>query len=88
MLLHSRYSMEFIYRASIKLLAQLLTKAFEKSEIDRAWDMWISLLPHMNRDNFIPFSKFIESHEKPTAESNMDKEEIIKRAELIKERFK
>lgn len=70
-----------------RFLIGFLTKAFEKSEKDKAWDMWIIMLPYMGKDNFIPFSEFIESHTKPAIDQNLDKEEIIKRAERIKKQL-
>lgn len=79
--------MDFIMKTNYKLLIGLLTKAFEKSELDKAWDMWITMLPYMGKDNFIPFSKFTESHTKPAIDQSLDKEEIIKRAEKIKKQM-
>jgi hypothetical protein len=41
----------------------------------------------MGKDNFIPFSKFTESQTQPAIDQSLDKEEIIKRAEKIKEQM-
>lgn len=87
LLLHSKYSYDFLIAQRVRYLSGLLMKAFENREHEKAWGMWIALLPQMNKKNFIPFSDFIKAHDKPTYNRDIDKQEIIAKAEAIKNRF-
>jgi hypothetical protein len=44
---------------------KLIKKAFDKREEEKAWQMWLTLYPNMNKDNFVPFSDFYKEMKKP-----------------------
>ena len=82
-LLLFRYSnMEYILNLDIIEGILLINKAFEKREERKAWDMWLTLYPNMDKETFMPFSEF---HEMLTEKniSMKTKEEILSECEEI-----
>lgn len=61
---------------------ELISKAGKKTIEDRIWQMWLMKYGLMNKDTFVPFSKFLEAsipkeEEKPYTNLH-SKEELIK----------
>jgi hypothetical protein len=65
---------------------ELILKAYEKREEEKAWQMWLTLYPNMKtRESFIPFKEF---YKKQTQQiSKRPAEEILAEAEEITERI-
>lgn len=63
----------------------LINKAFEKIEEQKAWQMWLIKFQHMDKSNFVEFSKFYKQLKKPKViESEKNSEELLEMAEKIK----
>ena len=63
-----------------------IVQAVKEEEERKAWDMWISKLPNMTKDNFINFTDF---HDKLTTKiSKRPSEEIIAEALAIQEELR
>jgi hypothetical protein len=63
----------------------MYAKAFEKNEEQKLWDIWLTKLPHMNKNNYISFEQYKRKFYQPkVTKSNMTVEEQIKEAERIK----
>lgn len=60
----------------------LINKALEKKEENRYWEMWLTLYPNMNKENFMPFSEFFIKQTKPI--SKRPKEDILEEVERIR----
>lgn len=56
----------------------------EKQEERKAFEMWLTLYPKMDKESYIPFSEFY-SPKKPEI-SKKSKEEILEQAERIKKK--
>lgn len=66
---------------------ELINKAIEKELEQKDWEVWLSIYPKMNQDNFIPFEKFKSKNNKSDTKKESKKlaaEEIIERAENMK----
>lgn len=61
---------------------EIISKAYEKYGEGKAWEMWISLYPHMKKENFIPFSEFYKQQIEPI--SIRPTEEILAEVEEIR----
>jgi glycerol-3-phosphate O-acyltransferase len=65
--------------------AELIIKALKKTEEDKAWDMWLTLYPNMDKKTFIPFSDFFkQSTTKQVAKTPQTKDEILAKAEELR----
>lgn len=64
---------------------QLINKAFEKRNEEKAWQMWLMRFQHMTKKNFVPFSQFMKKALRPTMENSSEPtEDLIAMAEKIK----
>ncbi len=64
---------------------ELINKAFEKENKERAWQMWLVKYRDMNKENFKPFSQFYYELKEPM--ETKSKEEIIREAKVIKDKI-
>jgi hypothetical protein len=61
---------------------EIINKATEKEVEQREWEMWISIYPSMNKENFISFDKFRnKAIEKNITKKAKTSEELIAEAE-------
>jgi hypothetical protein len=64
---------------------ELINKAFDKREKEKAWQMWLMRYQHMSKKNFVPFSQFMKKAIRPTNnDSSEPTEDLIAMAEKIK----
>lgn len=89
MLLHSKYSLDFVMKNKISIVNRLLIKAIEEENKEKVWDIWVTLYKEMDKKNFVTFEDF---YTKMTANSNnsttLSADDIIAKAEEIKKRHK
>lgn len=65
----------------------LINKAFEKREENKAWQMWIAKYPWMAKNEFIPFDKFYKKAIQPKNISQKPAQEILKEAYEIRQKL-
>jgi hypothetical protein len=64
---------------------ELINKAFEKRNEEKAWQMWLMRFQHMTKKNFVPFAHFMKKAIRPTInDSSESTEDLIAMAEKIK----
>jgi hypothetical protein len=64
---------------------ELINKAFEKRNEEKAWQMWLMRFQHMTQKNFVPFSQFMKKAIRPMVEESSEPtEDLIAMAEKIK----
>jgi hypothetical protein len=68
----------------LKMLAYQIDIQQEK----KVWDMWLSVYPNMDKDNFIPFSEYKEKATTPRQVSKQSTQEIIEQAKRIRAKTK
>jgi predicted metal-dependent hydrolase len=85
-LLLSRYnSIEYVMDLPIIKGLELIQKAFDKREEEKAWQMWLMRFQHMTQKNFVPFSQFMKKAIRPIVEESSEPtEDLIAMAEKIK----
>lgn len=49
-----------MFKQNIKTITRLLIRAFEKDEENKAWDLYLTKFPSMNKDNYINFDDFLK----------------------------
>jgi hypothetical protein len=64
---------------------QLILKAFAKAEERKAWDLYVVKFQHMDKKNYMTFSKFYKQAQ-GQAEPKQTTEEIRKIAEVVKKK--
>ena len=50
--------MTFVMSLPLDEGLKLIAKAREKEEEQRAWEMWLTQLPYMTKDNFVSFDDY------------------------------
>ena len=85
-LLASTYSdMDYILEQDWDTGLRLLDKIKEKQSETKSWQLYCSIYPNFNKDNFIPFDKF---YKKPSLKiNNKPISQIIAEGEKIKKLF-
>lgn len=80
-------------RQPVTVVSRLLRKAARKREEQKAWDMWLSVYPHMvvpapmadkPAIKFLPFSKFYREQIMPSKKEMLTDEQIIDKFEKVK----
>lgn len=66
---------------------ELINKATEGREKEKAWQMWLVQYPNMTKENFIPFSEFYKAAVKPSEVSQKPAEDILKEANEIRRKL-
>jgi hypothetical protein len=79
--------MTFVMSLDIDEFIPLITKAVEKREERKAWEMWLMKYQHMDENSFVPFSQFYKNSRKQTI-SKRSAEEMIAEAEEIRKRVR
>jgi hypothetical protein len=83
-LLLSRYKqIEYILELGWVESIELTNRAIEEISKQKDWEMWLTLYPNMNKENFIPFDKFRKGKTNTAAQTKKPKtkEEILQIAE-------
>jgi hypothetical protein len=65
----------------------LIQQAIKKASEEKAWELWVSLVPHMDQAHIVSFDQFLaEMKEEPVkhVQSSISVDEIISKAERIK----
>lgn len=66
----------------------LILKSIKEKEKQKAWEIWLTLYPHMTKDTFIPFSKFYkETTEIKPEISPRTAQEILNEAKEIRKKL-
>jgi hypothetical protein len=65
---------------------KVILREIEKKEEHRAWEMWLTKYPQMDKKSFIPFSKFYKKIKEPLV--HIPTEDILKDIEEIRTRQK
>lgn len=61
-LLLTRYhDMTFIMSLNVETVIELIQKAFQKHEEERAFALYASIYPNFNKNNFKPFNEFYKA---------------------------
>jgi len=71
---------------------EMIIKAKERDQEDKAWSMWIALHPHMDEESFIPFEQFYVKQatvqstpiEKSSADILLDVDDIIRMTKKVR----
>ncbi|MBC2721840.1 hypothetical protein [Desulfosporosinus sp.] len=56
--MHSHYGIDRSSKVRLKDLVKLLNAAQKKESEDSLWEMWLTLYPKMNKDNFESFEDY------------------------------
>ena len=82
-LLSANYQMDHINKMPLSFGCKVIFRELEKKEERKAWEMWLTLYPNMNKENFMPFSEFFRMQKEPI--SKRPKEDILEEVERIRE---
>ena len=67
---------------------QIIAKALEEVEKERAWEMWLTEYPNMNADNFISFSDYHKLQTTPIKKmEKRSEQEKLNEIEMIRKKF-
>lgn len=55
------YDWNMITHIPIKQLENVIVGITKQNEREQMWDMWLQIYPHMTKETFISFEKWIES---------------------------
>ena len=81
-MLLSRYgSLDAIYQMDVETAIELIQRAFEKREEDRAYLLYASAYPHFDKHKFVSFDEFYKKPVKTVSQATS--EDILSRAERI-----
>lgn len=84
-----RYSdASFVLSLPFEMGFELYMKATEKNNEDRVWEQWLVDYTRMDKNNFVPFSKYLEGMKVTDVSTTRTDEEIIEDAENILKSFK
>lgn len=72
-MLHSDYSIDFIYRQKPKQLASFLFASKKKRDEEKVWELWLATYPSMTEDNFVHYQDFYDSIMKPKEDKKPNK---------------
>ncbi|MEY2669790.1 MAG: hypothetical protein RLZZ577_106 [Bacteroidota bacterium] len=61
-----------------------INKAVEKITEQKEWEMWLTLYPDMDKNNFMSFEKFRQKGKRQSVENNTSDEDILKKVAEIK----
>lgn len=81
-LLSANYQMDHINKMPLSFGCKVIFRELEKKEESKAWEMWLTLYPKMNNENFMPFSEYLRKLKNPI--SQRPKEDILAEAEAIR----
>ena len=63
----------------------MLNHLIEQKEEEKAWQMWVSVYPDMDKNSFIPFSKFYEKSKiAKIPKQQKTAKELLEQAEKIR----
>jgi len=68
----------------LKVISNLLIDAHKKDLEDKLWQQWLVEFGRMDNSNFISFEEYKSKVFKVVNTTKLDKEQILKDAELIK----
>lgn len=79
--------MSFVMSLETDDFIQIIDKALYKREERKAWQMWLMKYQHMDKDSFIPFSRFFKAQQSKQT-SERPAEDILKEAQEIRNRIR
>ena len=56
----------------------LINKAYEKQFEDKAWSMWLTLYPNMDKKNFVSFDEYKKKLITPTSNKLSSMDDVLK----------
>jgi len=68
----------------LKTIIKLLIDAHKKDLEEKLWQQWLVEFGRMDSTNFISFEKYKAESLKVVDDTKLDKEEILRKAEIIK----
>ena len=71
------------YKSAIKLI----NKAYEKDLEDKVYQMWLTLYPNMDKNNFISFEDFKAKVMIPNIQSLSSAEDVLKEVSEIRKKL-
>ena len=72
-----RYDMEYFNKLNLSVGVKLIHKAFEDIDRQRAWDVWVSAYPYMDKNNYVPFEKFYKPNDYSTKTDHKSTDELL-----------
>lgn len=63
----------------------LINKAYEKDFENKAWSMWLTLYPNMDKKNFISFEEYKKKLIQPVNNTLSSTEDILKEVSEIRQ---
>ena len=79
--------MSYVMRLPAKVGMDLLLRCMEKQREERAWGMWLMRYQYMDKQTFVPFSKFYSAATQPQSVSRRPAAEILEEIEQIRKQF-
>lgn len=85
-MLFSRYNnCDFILNLDFDEGYEIITKAFDKREEEKVWQMWLVLFPNMTEKTFISFNDYYDKLKTPI--SIRSKEDILEEVYKIRKKL-
>ncbi|WP_082707767.1 hypothetical protein [Paenibacillus sp. DMB5] len=88
MLLHRYGSIDYILEMGYEGGVEQILKAYEKETEQKQWDLYLMRYQHMTKNDFVPFSEFMQKPAQKASASTKTKEEILEDAEMILASFR
>ena len=79
--------MDYILNTNFAEGISIITKAKEKETDQIIWEMWLSLYPNMNKDNFISFNDFKNKITNNKKNKNQTDDEMLAKVKILNAAF-
>ena len=80
---------EIIRGKPLKLGLKMLEYQHENQEEQKAWEMWLTKYPDMDKTNFVPFAQFYKDIKAPIQPEHKETaEELLKKAREIRTKIR
>ena len=82
--MYSNYGINSNSKMTLKRITKLIIDANKKDLESKLWQQWLVEFGRMDNTNFVSFEKYKSESFKVEDNAKYDKEEILKKAEIIK----
>ena len=72
LLLYNYHDMAYVMEMDYADGWRMIVKAKQRQNEEREWMLYCNIYPHFNKDNFIPFDKFIQKKTKKISIKSRD----------------